>query len=50
LEEKNRETSRKLAAAEGRDMTREEEMGLGSASVSATQDRLSEMKFDFNFG
>ena len=39
-----------LALKEGRDMTREESLGLGSASVEDTENRLKEMKFDFSFG
>jgi Ca2+-binding EF-hand superfamily protein len=42
--------SKKLAEAEGRDMTREELMGLGSACVADTQNRLESMNFDFSFG
>jgi len=49
-EKRNYETSQKLAVKEGRDMTREEQLGLGSASTEDTSKRLSDMTFDFSFG
>ena len=46
----NTAESEKIAAAEGRDMTREERLGLGSASTKDTQRRLNNMTFNFSFG
>ena len=42
--------SAKIAAAEGREMTRAEKNGAGTASMNDTMANLNEMKFDFSFG
>ena len=49
-EKRNFDASQKLAAKEGRAMTREETLGLGSASTEDTTRRLNEMTFNFSFG
>jgi hypothetical protein len=47
---KNLAESEAIAKKEGRDLTREEKLGLGSASVEDTTARLESMSFDFSFG
>ena len=49
-EKRNFDASKQLAEKEGRDMTREEQLGLGSASTEDTSRRLGEMTFNFSFG
>jgi len=41
--------SAKIAAKEGREMTRAEKNGAGTANVNDTMSNLNEMKFDFSF-
>jgi hypothetical protein len=46
----NLAASAALAAKEGREMTPQERLGLGSADVTESENRMNEMSFDFSFG